>query len=68
MSAQALIAAARRAAADTAARQGAAAGLSSPVSTAKSALSSLKASADLHRKPLLLALIGLMVAFRVFRW
>ncbi len=62
-SAQALIAAARRAAADTAARQNGAASTASPAGAAKHALSSLKTSAGQHRKPILLALIGLMVAF-----
>ena len=64
MSAQALIAAARRAAAETAARQQAAAAApSSSISAAKGALSTLRASAGAHRKPILLALIGLMVVF-----
>ncbi|MFI5011968.1 MAG: hypothetical protein ACHQAY_06445 [Hyphomicrobiales bacterium] len=63
MSAQALIAAARRAAADTAARQKAASSPASSLGTAKNALSSLKASAGAHRKPILLALIGLMVVY-----
>ncbi|SDR42159.1 localization factor PodJL [Rhizobiales bacterium GAS113] len=63
MSAQALIAAARRAAADTAARQKSASTPASSLGSAKNALSSLKASAGQHRKPILLALIGLMVAF-----
>jgi localization factor PodJL len=65
MSAQALIAAARRAAADTAARQqtAAASASSSPINAAKEALSTLRASAGAHKKPILLALIGLMVVF-----
>jgi localization factor PodJL len=63
MSAQALIAAARRAAAESAAREKSDSSPGSARGAAQNALSSLKIGAGLRRKPILLALIGLIAAF-----